>query len=92
MPAMERWTTQYLHPCAGNCICKLFDFKEHLGHRFALPLSWMDGSYQERWQDLCKLVAEEKNSDRVGELVRQLLEELNKKDERLKRAQGTTAR
>jgi hypothetical protein len=59
---------------------------------FALLLSWMDGPYKERWQDLCKLVAEEKNSDRFGELVKQLLEELSKKDERLKRAQETTAR
>ena len=52
----------------------------------------MDGAYQERWQDLCGLVAEEKDSDRIGQLVKQLLEELNKKDERLTRAQGTTAR
>lgn len=44
----------------------------------------MEGPYKERWQHLCKLVADEKDPARFQELVQQLIEELNKKDERLR--------
>lgn len=46
----------------------------------------MEGETLERWQELCKLIAEEKDPDRFTELTRELLEELRKKDERLKSA------
>lgn len=44
----------------------------------------MEGPYQERWQQLCKLVAEEKDPVRFSQLVQELLEELHNKEERLK--------
>ncbi len=51
----------------------------------------MDGLYKERWQELCKQVAEEKDSLRFEQLVQQLLEALRQKEERLKKAKGTAA-
>jgi hypothetical protein len=41
----------------------------------------MEGPYKERWQQLCKQVADEKDPARFQELVQQLIEELNKKDD-----------
>lgn len=38
----------------------------------------MEGPLQERWKQLCKLVAEEKDPARFEQLVEQLREELNK--------------
>ncbi len=44
----------------------------------------MEGSHLDRWQELCKLVAEEKDAARFSQLIQELLEELRKKEERLK--------
>ena len=43
----------------------------------------VDGEYKQRWQNLCKLVADEKDPVRFSELVSELLDELRKKEERL---------
>ena len=40
--------------------------------------------HQDRWQQLCKFVAEEKDHDRFTQLVQELLDELRKKEEWLK--------
>ena len=44
----------------------------------------MEGRHQDRWQQLCKIVAEEKDRDRLSQLVEELLDELRKKEEGLK--------
>ena len=41
----------------------------------------MDGKYQERWQQVCALVAAEKDPTRFSQLIQELLEELHKKEE-----------
>ena len=51
-------------------------------------LSAMEGRHQERWQQLCKFVAEEKDRDRFSQLVQELLAELRKKEEWLKHSGG----
>ena len=58
------------------------------GSRITLPwsakLGQMDGPFKDRWQELCKQVADEKDPAIFTELVKELLEELRMKDERLK--------
>lgn len=49
----------------------------------------MEGAYRERWQQLCILVADEKDPVRFQQLCQELLMELEKKDERLKSAAKT---
>jgi hypothetical protein len=44
----------------------------------------MDGELKERWQKLCALVADEKNPVRFSQLVEELLDELRRKEQRLK--------
>ena len=44
----------------------------------------MEGPYKERWQNLSKAVAEEKDPVRFAELVQELLKELEAKEKRLK--------
>lgn len=44
----------------------------------------MEGPYKERWQNLSKAVAEEKDPVRFAELVQELLKELEAKENRLK--------
>ena len=53
----------------------------------------MDGEFKERWQQLCALVADEKNPVRFSQLVDELLDELRKKEQRLKgsRSQSSAA-
>ena len=46
----------------------------------------MEGPYKERWQQLCGLIAEEQNPARFTQLIQELLEELRKKEERLRQA------
>ena len=52
--------------------------------RESLYFSAMEGPYLDRWQELCKLVAEEKDPERLSRLVRELLDELRKREEHLK--------
>ena len=56
-------------------------------------LRTMDGEFKERWQQLCALVADEKNPVRFSQLVDELLDELRKKEQRLKgsRSQSSAA-
>ncbi len=44
----------------------------------------MKGEYKEHWKNLCQRVADERDPQRFSELVAELLEELKKKDERMK--------
>ena len=44
----------------------------------------MEGPYKERWQNLCNLVAQEKDPVRFEELIQELLKELDAKEKRLK--------
>jgi hypothetical protein len=48
----------------------------------------MEGPTQDRWQQLCKFVAEEQDRDRLSQLVQELLDELRKKEEWLKHSGG----
>jgi hypothetical protein len=52
----------------------------------------MDGPYKERWQKLCNLVAEEKDPVRFSQLIAELLEELHKKEGRLKHPVDVSAK
>jgi hypothetical protein len=45
----------------------------------------MKGERVERWRDLCSQAAKEQDPDRLMELIRQINELLNKKENRLKR-------
>jgi len=51
----------------------------------------MEGPQLERWRELCAQIAEEKHPDRFSELVSQLLQELEKKKQRLTGGTGQTA-
>ena len=51
----------------------------------------MDGLNWERWQELCTLVAQEKDPARFSLLMQELLDELRKKEERLYPAKGSAA-
>lgn len=44
----------------------------------------MEGPFKERWKNLSKAVAEEKDPVRFAELVQELLKELEAKEKRLK--------
>jgi hypothetical protein len=66
-----------------GCIRKLLEF---------LYFSAMEGPFLDRWQVLCKLVAEEKDRERLSQLVQELLDELRKKEELLNHpAKGSAA-
>jgi hypothetical protein len=52
----------------------------------------MEGAYRERWQQLCTLIADEKDPVRFQQLCQELIAELDKKDERLKSAAKTRLR
>lgn len=50
------------------------------------------GTSPSRWQELCKLVAEEKDPERLSVLVQELLDELRQKEEHLNHpAKGNAA-
>jgi hypothetical protein len=53
----------------------------------------MLGPHNERWRDLCEQVAKENDPSRFSQLIEELLEELHRKEERLKsgEAKGSTA-
>lgn len=51
----------------------------------------MPEQYQERWQELCRLVAEENDPARFSALMQQLLDELRKKEDQLKQPANENA-
>lgn len=48
----------------------------------------MQGTQHERWQTLCEDTARENDPHRFSKLVEELLEELRRKEERLKNPQN----
>jgi len=51
----------------------------------------MEGPQLERWRELCAQIAEENDPVRFSELVNELLQELDKKKQRLPGGTGQTA-
>lgn len=45
----------------------------------------MQGQERERWEQLCKLAADERNPDRLMELIDEINRLLEEKEQRLKR-------